>query len=415
MTDEDDSSAYSYSKPGPLRKMNKKTKVVYMVLLAVTIAVVVIATFFGRFSEIIIAIPIIILLISTLVLDKEIIHVPPLLITFVVCIMLFSLIARYFKNDVMYFDIITSFLSGMVLCSMGLIIAYMALGKMPGFANERPGLIAVEAFSLGLALFLLWTILLYYISQASSDFPRYSMEVFIGKAISITAGSFVTAIAFFAGNHNSVLRGVVTRFLTSNYEIVGMEQNDAEETVAMIKGGESDSLEFKSTLRKNLKTGEKDERMEKAVLKSIVAFLNTSGGTLLVGVADDGEIIGADVELFDSLDRMNLHVNNLIKSQIGSEFIPFIRFRQINYGKREDGMDRIVIRFDCKPTTTPVFLKDKKEQIFYVRSGPSSVEIVGPDLINYVNNRNKAYKRKYSAAKKQPIKEQFIRIIEEEE
>ena len=55
--------------------------------------------------------------------------------------------------------------------------------------------------------------------------------------------------------------------------------------------------------------------MEKAVLKTIVAFLNSDGGNLLIGVADDGAIIGADVASFDNKDKMGLHLSNLIASQ----------------------------------------------------------------------------------------------------
>ena len=98
---------------------------------------------------------------------------------------------------------------------------------------------------------------------------------------------------------------------------------------------------------------------------------------------------------------MNLHITNLISSQIGDEFIPFIRFRQLNYGTRDDGTDRIIIKFTCSPTSSPVFLKNGKEEIFFVRSGPSSVELTGVDLLKYVDNRRKKVKKKYIAAKPQ--------------
>ena len=149
----------------------------------------------------------------------------------------------------------------------------------------------------------------------------------------------------------------------------------------------------------NLQTGEIDKRMEKAVLKTITAFLNTDGGTLLVGVEDNGNIMGIDIERFENRDKLNLHVTNIIASQIGNEFIPFIKFEQIDYGKRDDGKDRIVMRFDCTPTSTPAFLKNTKEktETFFVRSGPSSVELTGNDLINYVMNRRKTGKKLRSA------------------
>ena len=217
----------------------------------------------------------------------------------------------------------------------------------------------------------------------------------------ITIGSLIVSLLFMADLRYGIIRGGVTKFLGENSKIIGIEEDYEEETEKLIMGGESYNVEFKSTIRTNLQTGEKDKRMEKAVLKSIVAFLNSDGGDLLVGVADDGEKIGVDIESFDNPDKMNLHISNLLSSQIGDEFIPFIKYRQLNYGKREDGTDRIVVRFTCEPTSTPAFLKDGKVEIFFVRSGPSSVELTGNDLIKYVDNRRKKMKRKYIAAKPQ--------------
>ena len=48
----------------------------------------------------------------------------------------------------------------------------------------------------------------------------------------------------------------------------------------VVMNGESEAVEFKSTLRTNLHTGNKDPRMELAVLKTLAGFLNTNGGTL---------------------------------------------------------------------------------------------------------------------------------------
>ena len=62
----------------------------------------------------------------------------------------------------------------------------------------------------------------------------------------------------------------------------------------LIKRGESKTLEFKSTLRWNLKEDRKDQAVTRAVLKTIAAFLNTEGGDLLIGVADDGSIVGIE-------------------------------------------------------------------------------------------------------------------------
>ena len=75
----------------------------------------------------------------------------------------------------------------------------------------------------------------------------------------------------------------------------------------LIKRGESKTLEFKSTLRWNLKEDRKDNRVTHAALKTIAAFLNTEGGDLLLGVADDGSVVGIERDGFDTNDKFMLH------------------------------------------------------------------------------------------------------------
>lgn len=57
--------------------------------------------------------------------------------------------------------------------------------------------------------------------------------------------------------------------------------------------------------------------MEDAIVRTIAGFLNTNGGTLVVGVADDGNPVGIDVDGFDNEDKMSLHLTNLVNSRIG--------------------------------------------------------------------------------------------------
>ena len=82
--------------------------------------------------------------------------------------------------------------------------------------------------------------------------------------------------------------------------------------------GESEAVEFKSTLRTNLHTGNKDPRMELAVLKTLAGFLNTNGGTLVIGVSDDGNPVGIQADGFDNEDKMNLHLVNIVKTLHGN-------------------------------------------------------------------------------------------------
>ena len=79
----------------------------------------------------------------------------------------------------------------------------------------------------------------------------------------------------------------IARFIADTYnrlrEKSGPEATDIMDIEELIAGGEGVHVEFKSSLRVNLHTGEKDPRMELACLKTIAGFLNARGGTLIVG------------------------------------------------------------------------------------------------------------------------------------
>ena len=387
------------AKETELVRTTLKTKKIYLGLLILTVIVLAASIYFGKYNEAIISIPIIIILMAIMRFDKDFIHVPPILIFFAVVVMYLSLGSSLISNENNILSVLSEIMIGVLLGSLGIIVAYISLGRMPGFARERPFLIAIESFSFGVAVAAIWSIIEFHLDTIQWGIIHPDEADAIWRLTWIALGSLCVSVGFMADTRYGLLKRGVIKFLGENSNIIGISDEDERlEVERMIDEGESYKVEFKSTIRTNLQTGEKDKRMEKAVLKSIVAFLNSDGGDLLVGVADDGEKIGVDIESFDNNDKMNLHISNLISSQIGDEFIPFVKYRQISYGQRDDGTERIVVRFSCEPTSTPVFLREGKEEMFFVRSGPSSVELTGKDLIKYVDNRRKKVKRKYIAA-----------------
>jgi hypothetical protein len=73
--------------------------------------------------------------------------------------------------------------------------------------------------------------------------------------------------------------------------------NDADEVRECIRAGESKHIEFKETFSLDVKSQTKEKHIEESALKTVVAFLNSDGGNLLVGVRDDGDIAGLTPEL----------------------------------------------------------------------------------------------------------------------
>ncbi len=162
------------------------------------------------------------------------------------------------------------------------------------------------------------------------------------------------------------------------------EHRNAEE---LIKRGESKTLEFKSTLRWNLKVDRQDDaRVTHAVLKTIAAFLNTEGGDLLIGVADDGEIVGIERDDLETDDKFMRHLAQVVRNGLGDRAGTCIDPKtQIVQGKT-------VCVVSCQRSPEPVFLKWKTLETssdgdFFVRSGPSTVKLPPPSAQEYIRTR----------------------------
>jgi len=200
-------------------------------------------------------------------------------------------------------------------------------------------------------------------------------------------GAFVISVAGYVylkeGRGNLISRAI-TNFVEKNPILFRSERNPDErvdKVLRMIKGGESENVEFKSTLRKNFHTGQYDKKIEHASLKTISAFLNSDGGTLILGVTDAGEISGIEQDEFPSDDKFVLHFTNLVKNQIGKELFSFIHLELV----RVEG--KTILRVDCKKSDREVFLKSGQAEEFFIRSGPSSVRLEGAALVDYVTRR----------------------------
>lgn len=160
----------------------------------------------------------------------------------------------------------------------------------------------------------------------------------------------------------------------------------------MIEQGEHSMLEFKSTLRWDIVNSQVNKAMEEAIMKCIAAFSNSDGGTLVMGVDDDRNILGLenDYNTFKGGDKdeFEIHLRNLINKNYGVEFATNnlkINFHMLN--------DKEVCTVEVKRSLEPLFSNatDKngqKVEKFYVRSGNTSQEINKSSEVNsYIKSR----------------------------
>lgn len=159
------------------------------------------------------------------------------------------------------------------------------------------------------------------------------------------------------------------------------EEAEAIDLIDMIRGGESDGVEFKSTLRRNLHTNKPDKKIEYAVLKTLAGFLNTNGGTLVIGVTDDGKPVGIEADDFPNPDRMSLHLTSIVNAQLGPNAMTLI------HASFDDFEDCRVLVVNCERSPTEVYVKDGNVQQFYVRTGPATTVLTGSEMVDYINQR----------------------------
>jgi rubredoxin len=154
-----------------------------------------------------------------------------------------------------------------------------------------------------------------------------------------------------------------------------------ESVSGLVEAGESATLEFKSTLRWDLRQNKKNDEITYAVLKTIAAFANTEGGCLLLGVADDGRAIGIESDNFQSEDKYLLHLTTMIKTTMGTNVAALVQSEfDVFEGKRV-----CVVR--CRKSGEPVYLKMKGgDERFFIRTGPSSAQLSPSELVSYMRN-----------------------------
>lgn len=150
--------------------------------------------------------------------------------------------------------------------------------------------------------------------------------------------------------------------------------------------GEGQHVEFKRSLLWNREHNAEDGELRKAVLRTIVAFLNSGGGTLFIGIQDDGKPwgIGDDLECCGrSEDQFHLRLCDSVANLIGREFCNFIKSHIVN---DPDSPPHRVCSVDVTGASRVAFLKSGNDSTFYVRNGPQTVKLSVRDSLIYTRN-----------------------------
>lgn len=158
-----------------------------------------------------------------------------------------------------------------------------------------------------------------------------------------------------------------------------MDLSEAEIIYNEIKKGESLTREFKQTFALDIKSRKREQHIIFQCVKTIAGFLNSKGGSLYIGVADNSDITGIKVEigkkkLFKSLDDYLLSIKDILKKRLGIASLENIDFVPVKL----KGTQILVI--SCNESDHQIFIDGKDT---YLRVGPSTEKIEGPELVKF--------------------------------
>ena len=154
----------------------------------------------------------------------------------------------------------------------------------------------------------------------------------------------------------------------------------------LIADGENKRVEFKSSLRWDMDEGKVNKVLEDVVVKTIAGFLNTEGGTLLIGVDNTGGAIGlaGDYGTLNgqSRDAFELHLQQIVARDLGEALSA--SYLTVNFHKI-DGEDICQITVD--PSDQPVYVENSNQALFYVRNGNLTRALPVDETVQYVQHR----------------------------
>ncbi len=162
-----------------------------------------------------------------------------------------------------------------------------------------------------------------------------------------------------------------------------------KDLASVIRQGEGPLLEFKSSLRWDMQEERVNRSLESVVLKTLAGFFNSYiGGTLLIGVADDGEVIGLEKD-YQTLNKPNQDgfeqtLITAISTNLGADLCPHVHvlFHTIH--------NKQVCRVIISPSIRPVFLTQGNTPKFFVRTGGGTRDLNIQEALEYVSGRWKS-------------------------
>lgn len=207
----------------------------------------------------------------------------------------------------------------------------------------------------------------------------------LGRAFSPSMLPMTGAFAMVGGLLGLVF-GLYHRLLGRQRRALGFLEAELERTLSsLIASGESETVEFKAAARWDLARGSVNREIGDAIARTIAGFLNNRGGSLLVGVRDDGSVcgIGADYRTLrdQNRDGFERFIIALVRERIGGDACPLVHSAFHRCGGED------VCRIIVEPAARPVYYHEGGASRLFVRAGNCTRELDVREAMEYVGTR----------------------------
>ncbi|KLR61146.1 hypothetical protein IMCC26207_109664 [Actinobacteria bacterium IMCC26207] len=183
-----------------------------------------------------------------------------------------------------------------------------------------------------------------------------------------------------------VIRAGFEKLSSGTTPEIGLAVPDAPPSLdELLAQGEDMNVEFKSSMVHSYGTDVPPKVLIGAVIKTIAAFLNTDGGTLVIGVDDGGQILGIEPDLtaknFD-LDRFENFLSTTIINEIDHVAAAKCTIRFVDI----DG--KVVCLVDVEKSAKPVYANwDKGKNAFFARFHNTTRSLETKETVAYIADR----------------------------
>ena len=186
-------------------------------------------------------------------------------------------------------------------------------------------------------------------------------------------------------------RNLMAKVVREGFDRISRSTPEIDRTIRdLLRAGESQTLEFKSSARYNIRAARHDKSMEHVIVKTVCGFLNSEGGTLLIGVDDEAQLVGLDHDLSifgirANLDRYELWLRQRLDADLSISTAGLLKIEFVPM-PNDVHLCKVSITSSGKPVFAKPLEGNHPPRDFWVRIGNATKQLYGYDQHEYIKD-----------------------------